>query len=128
MGPGERCVTSQGTLKVLPVIAIVLLAGLFAVGGSPAASADCEEELALVREELNQTRAALDEVNKERDEYGQRLEDQTMVLIVALILLLGSFMVFYVAARRQRIAIIELENRLGVDIIARPRKRTRRKG
>ena len=83
------------------------------------------DEVTELREELNATRAKLTDVEKERDDYSQELQDQTVVLIIALILLIASWIVFFLAAKRQRIALMELEKRVGVDILPRPRRRRR---
>ena len=113
--------SSLCAVRPTPFVALALVFFLFASSAFPHASADCEEELAQTREEL-------EEVKEERDRYAQRLEDQTMVLIVVMILLVGSYFFFYLTARRQRVFILEVEKRLGVEILPRSRPRRRRRG
>ena len=109
------------TLNPILVVAITLLSLYATSNAMLVVSADCEDELAQVREEL-------EEVKEERDLYAQRLEDQTMVLIVVMFLLVGSYFFFYLSARRQRVFILEVEKRLGVEIIPRSKPRRRRRG
>ncbi len=78
-----------------------------------------------LREDLNATQRELEQVRKERDDYAQRLEDSTTILIVALFLLVGSYFVFYLNARRAKIALLEYQKRMGIDPGTRPRKRRR---
>lgn len=99
-----------------------------AVSSQPVAG-DCQEDLAATRRELNETKERLAEVEKERDDYAQRLESSTVILIVVLFLLVGSYLVFYINTRRQQVAFQELEKRTGVSLSStEPRPRKRRRG
>ncbi len=111
--------------KTLLMLALVLLAPLAAGPNVPVVSADCEEDLVEAREELNATRRELELVKKERDDYAQRLEDSTTILIIVLILLIGSYFVFYLNTRRAKIALLEYQKRMGIDQGTRPRRRRR---
>ena len=113
--------SSLSGFKSLSFIVLVLLASLVVSDACTRVTADCEEELAQTKEEL-------EAVREERDLYAQRLEDQTMVLIVVMILLVGSYFFFYLTARRQRVFNMEVEKRLGVEILPRSRPRRRRRG
>lgn len=92
-------------------------------------SADCEEELATVKEELNATKVQLAKIEKERDEYAQRLEDSTTIIIIVLGLMIISWLVFWVSARRQQVVLMELQRRTGVTLDSPTKKeRKRRRG
>ncbi len=78
-----------------------------------------------LREELNSTKRELELVKEERDDYAQRLEDSTTILIIVLILLIGSYFVFYFNTRRAKIALLEYQKRMGIEPGARPRRRRR---
>ena len=60
----------QQTLSI-----IVLLLIIISISGS--VSADCEEELEATKKELAQ-------VEEERDEYAEKLEDSTTIIIITL--------------------------------------------
>lgn len=88
-------------------------------------SADCQEDLAEARGELDAAREELEQVKEERDDYARRLEDSTTVLILALFLLVGSYIFFYINTRRAKIALLEYQRRMGIDPGARPPRRRR---
>ena len=117
--------SSDRRSQAILVLALLLLSALCATGSAPIASADCEEELEAVRGELNATKEELAEVEKERDDYAQRLEDSTTIMILSLILLVGSYFVFYLNTRRAKIALLEYQKKMGIDPRTRPRKRRR---
>lgn len=109
------------------VLVLVMVSVTFA---APTAnvSADCEEELNNLREDLNATKRELEQVREERDDYAQRLEDSTTIMIIVLILLVGSYVVFYINTRRAKIAYLEFQRKAGVNpdgTKQRPRKRRR---
>lgn len=111
------------------LLALVLLAFLVPSPTTTTVSADCEEELATVKEELNATKAQLAKVEKERDEYAQRLEDSTTIIIIVLGLLIISWLVFWVSSRRQQVVLMELQRRTGVTLDSPTKKeRKRRRG
>ena len=112
-------------LRTLIVLAMLVIAATIVLDTSMIASAGCEEDLAETREELNATKRELEQVREERDDYAQRLEDSTMVLIVALFLLIGSYIVFYLNTRRAKIALLEYQKRMGIDPGVRPKRRRR---
>jgi len=119
---------SRPTFKITLLLFLVLLAGTVASPASQTASADCEDELVEVREELNATKKQLTKVEKERDDYSQRLEDSTTILILVMFLLVGSYMIFYLNTRRTKIAFLEFQKRTGATPErpqARPRRRKR---
>lgn len=117
-----------------PLVHLLLMALLLTfvtatVPGTTVVSADCQEDLAQARAELNATRAELEEVRGERDDYAQRLEDATTIMILVIFLLAGSYVVFYVQGRRQKVVLMELERRAGVSVTgSEPRPRRRRRG
>ncbi len=91
-------------------------------------SADCEDDLIELREELNATNRELEQVREERDDYAQRLEDSTTIMIIVMFLLIGSYVVFYLNARRAKIAYLEFQKKMGVNpdgTKAPPRRRRR---
>ena len=108
----------------------ILLVALFAtLPTTVTVSADLEDDLIQAREDLNTTRAKLAKVEKERDDYAQRLEDSTTILIVSLILLIGSYFVFFMNTRRAKIALMEYQKRTGVTPSnPNPKPRRRRRG
>jgi hypothetical protein len=116
---------SLKTIRTLLVLATLLLAGCVPISTTTTVSGGCEEDLAEAREELNATRVELDEVTEERDDYAQRLEDSTMILIIALFLLAGSYVFFYINTRRAKIALLEYQKRMGIDPGTRPKRRRR---
>ncbi len=119
---------SRQTFKSTLLLLLVLLAGTLASPTCQTVSADCEEELVEVREDLNATMRELTLVKKERDDYAQRLEDSTMVLILVMFLLVGSYMFFYLNTRRAKIAFLEFQKRTGATPekpVPRPRRRKR---
>ena len=113
------------TFRTLLVLATMLLAACVTTGTATTVSADCQEDLAEAREELNATKAELAKVTEERDDYAQRLEDSTTILIIALFLLAGSYLVFYINTRRAKIALLEYQKRMGIDPGTRPKRRRR---
>jgi hypothetical protein len=78
-----------------------------------------------LREELNATQKELDKVKQERDDYSQRLEDSTKVLIVVLFLLVGSNIIFFLNTKRTKVALLEYQKKMGIEHGSRPRKRRR---
>ncbi len=111
------------------LLMLVLLAFLVPSPATTTVSADCEEELATVTEELNATKVQLAKVEKERDEYAQRLEDSTTIIIIVLGLLIISWLVFWVSSRRQQVVLMELQRRTGVTLDSPTKKeRKRRRG
>ena len=111
------------------LLMFVLLAFIVPSPATTTAFADCEEELAVVKEELNTTKEQLAKVEKERDDYAQRLEDSTTIMIIALALLIGSYFVFYLNARRAKIAMVDYQKRMGITPERpEPRPRRRRRG
>ncbi len=111
------------------LLMLVLLAFLVPSPTTTTVSADCEEELATVKEELNATKVQLAKVEKERDEYAQRLEDSTTIIIIVLGLLIISWLVFWVSSRRQQVVLMELQRRTGVTLDSPTKKeRKRRRG
>jgi hypothetical protein len=112
-------------LRTIIVLACLLLSLLTASPDAVIVSADCEDELALTEAELNTTQRELEQVRKERDDYAQRLEDSTTILIIVLFLLVGSYFVFYLNHRRAKIALVEYQKRMGIDPGTRPKRRRR---
>ncbi|MCK4969678.1 MAG: hypothetical protein KAS77_04105 [Thermoplasmata archaeon] len=111
------------------LLVVLLLAFMATSPTTITVSADCEEELATVKEELNATKEQLAKVENERDDYAQRLEDSTTIMIISLALLIGSYFVFYLNARRAKIAMLEYQKRMGITPETRePRPRRRRRG
>jgi len=105
----------QQTLSI-----IVLLLIIISISGS--VSADCEEELEATKKELAQ-------VEEERDEYAEKLEDSTTIIIITLGLFIISWLVFWVSSRRQQVVLMELQKRTGVTLDSPTKKeRTRRRG
>lgn len=116
------------TFTTILALAVLLLA-LFAASPVITVSADCEEDLAEANAELNATKEQLSKVKEERDEYAQRLEDSTMILILVMFLLVGSYIVFYLNTRRAKIALLEYQKRTGATPDRpEPRPRRRRRG
>lgn len=119
---------SLQTFKITLLLFLVMLAGTLSSPACQTVSADCEEELVEAREDLNATMRELTLVKEERDDYAQRLKDSTMILILVMFLLVGSYMVFYLNTRRAKIALLEFQKRTGMDPDnpgARPRRRKR---
>lgn len=113
------------SIMAILLLAVLLLA-LFA--GSPTVtyvSADCEDELVELREDLNATQRELALVKEERDDYAQRLEDSTTILILVMFLLVGSYIVFFLNTRRAKIALLEYQKRMGIEPGVRPKRRRR---
>ncbi len=116
-------------IRTLFLLALVLLAFLVSSPVSTIVSADCEEELATVKEELDVTKKELAQVKEERDDYAQRLEDSTTIIIIVLGLLIISWLVFWVSARRQQVVLLELQKRTGVTLDSPTvKERKRRRG
>jgi short subunit fatty acids transporter len=91
-------------------------------------AADCDEDLATVTAELKATRDKLVKVEKQRDDYAQRLEDSTTILIMVMFLLVGSYFVFFMNTKRAKAAFLEYQKRTGTtpqDPEPRPRRRRR---
>jgi short subunit fatty acids transporter len=119
----------KNVARALSLVLLLLLATIIVASIAVPAAADCEEELAATKEELNATKEQLAKVEKERDDYGQRLEDSTTILIVVLFLLIASFLFFWINMRRQKIFMYELEKRTGITPDSPdPKPRRRRRG
>ena len=111
-------VNTSRTRQILS-IAVLLLISISIIGS---AAGDCEEELEATNKELAQVR-------EERDEYAQRLEDSTTIIIIVLGLLIISWLVFWVSSRRQQVVLMELQRRTGVTLDSPTKKeRKRRRG
>ncbi len=111
------------------LLVVMLLAFMATSPTTVTVSADCEEDLAVVKEELNATKEELAKVEKERDDYAQRLEDSTTIMIISLALLIGSYFVFYLNARRAKITMLEYQKRMGITPESpQPRPKRRRRG
>lgn len=109
-------------IRTTLLLALVLLALILPSQVTMTATADCEEELDATNKELAQ-------VKEERDDYAQRLEDSTTILIITLGLLIISWLVFWVSSRRQHVVLMELERRTGVTLDSPTKKeRKRRRG
>lgn len=120
---------SYRSSKSLLMLSLVLLVSLMASPTTFTVYADCEEDLAVVKEELNTTKEQLTKVEKERDDYAQRLEDSTTIMIISLALLIGSYFVFYLNARRAKITMLEYQKRMGITPeTPEPRPRRRKRG
>jgi len=119
-------VSNRPTITIF-MLATLLLAVLASSPTTITVSADCEEDLVELQEDLNATQRELALVKEERDDYAQRLQDSTSILILAVFLLVGSYFVFYLSAKRQRLYITEIEKRMGVQIIPKRQPRRRRK-
>jgi short subunit fatty acids transporter len=120
---------SRNHHRAIVLSSMLLLAFIAATPVVVPVGADCQEELATVTEELNATKEQLAKVEKERDDYAQRLEDSTTILIIALILLIGSYFFFYMNTRRAKIAFLEFQKRTGATPeTPEPRPRRRRRG
>ena len=111
-------VNTSRTRQTLSLVVFLLIA--ISISGS--VGADCEEELEATQKELAQ-------VKEERDEYAQRLEDSTTIIIIVLGLLIISWLVFWVSSRRQQVVLMELQRRTGVTLDSPTKKeRKRRRG
>jgi hypothetical protein len=111
----------MNTSRFQPTLSIIVLL-LIIISISGSVSADCEEELEATQKEL-------DRVEEERDEYAQKLEDSTTILIITLGLFIISWLVFWVSSRRQQVVLMELQKRTGVTLDSPTKKeRTRRRG
>jgi len=117
-------------LAIILLATALLTTALVVLPTGPAGYCMAEtDEVKELREELNATRDELVQVKEERDDYAQRLEDATTIMILVIFLLAGSYVVFYVQGRRQRVVLMELEKRAGVSLSgSEPRPRRRRKG
>jgi hypothetical protein len=116
-------------IRTFFLLTLVLLAFLVPSPATTSVSADCEEELAAVKEQLNATNKQLVVVENERDDYAQRLEDSTTIIIITLGLLIISWLVFWVSSRRQQVVLMELQRRTGVTLDSPTSKeRKRRRG
>lgn len=91
----------------------------------PAMASSQDDEIARLSAELNQTKAKLAKAEKDREAYAQRLEDGTLVLITALLFLIASWVIFWLASRRQTLMLKEMVAR---GEIKPPKRRERRKG
>ena len=111
----------MNTSRFQPTLSIIVLL-LIIISISGSVSADCEEELEATKKELAQ-------VEKERDEYAEKLEDSTTIIIITLGLFIISWLVFWVSSRRQQVVLMELQKRTGVTLDSPTKKeRTRRRG
>jgi short subunit fatty acids transporter len=125
---GMRPMVSSRHLKPIRVM-VVLILFLVTFMSAATVTADCEEDLAALQAELDATEEELAKVKKERDDYAQRLEDSTTIMIIALILLVGSYFFFYLNTRRAKIAFLEYQKRTGIKPgESEPRPRRRRRG
>jgi len=117
-------------LAIILLATTLLTTALVVLPTGPAGYSMAETgEVEELRAELNATRAELEEVRGERDDYAQRLEDATTIMILVIFLLAGSYVVFYVQGRRQKVVLMELERRAGVSVTgSEPRPRRRRRG
>lgn len=116
-------------IRTFFLLTLVLLVFLVPSPATTSVSADCEEELAAVKEQLNATNKQLVMVENERDDYAQRLEDSTTIIIITLGLLIISWLVFWVSSRRQQVVLMELQRRTGVTLDSPTSKeRKRRRG
>ena len=108
--------------RTVPTLAkaVLLLMTMILFGLATGVAADCEEDLAEAQRELAK-------VTKERDDYAQRLEDSTQVLIVVAILLVSSYVVFYIISKRQQMILKELMKRTGVTMDSPERDRPKRR-
>ncbi len=109
------------------LLATMLLATAFLILPDGSSIIDLAEagEVEDLRQELNATKEELAKVEKERDDYAQRLEDSTTILILALFLLVGSYIVFFLNTRRAKVALLEYQRRMGIDPGTRPKRRRR---
>ena len=111
----------MNTSRTSQIISIVVLL-LITISISGPVAGDCEEELDATKKELAQ-------VKQERDDYAQRLEDSTIIIIIVLGLLIISWVVFWVSARRQQVVLLELQKRTGVTLNSPTvKERKRRRG
>jgi len=122
-------VSSRQVISI--IMLVVLLLSIPAVSPTTittTVSADCEEESNNLQEDLNASNRELALVTKQRDDYAQRLEDSTTILIMVMILLIGSYFIFYLNTRRAKIAFMEYQKRTGINPgnpQQKPRKRRR---
>jgi hypothetical protein len=81
-------------------------------------------------DELNETREKLAKAEKDRDTYAVELEEQTILLFIVFVLLVVSYIIFYVANRRMKVLFLELQRQTGVTLTSPQQKRRprRRKG
>lgn len=121
---GVRMMTSRTIASVL--LAALLMSLLVPMEvARPVMASGQDDELARLSAELNQTRAELAKAERDRDAYAQRLEDSTLVLITALLFLIASWVVFWLASRRQSLRLREMVAR---GELKPPQRRQRRKG
>ncbi len=116
--PVSGPVNTSRTCQTLSIVVFLMIT----ISISGPVAGDCEEELEATNKEL-----AL--VKEERDEYAQRLEDSTTIIIIVLGLLIISWLVFWVSSRRQQVVLMELQRRTGVTLDSPTTKeRKRRRG
>jgi hypothetical protein len=85
-------------------------------------------EVEQLRTELNETKAQLAKAEKDRDEFAQRLEDSTMVLVTTLALLIVSYFIFFLTNRRQRVVLEQLRAEAGITLESpQPKRKPRRR-
>ena len=123
---GMRHMSHNQHSKSIIILALLMTVIIMPSPATTTVSADCEDDLAEVRAELNATKAELKDVEKERDDYAQRLEDSTLILIIVMFLMVGTYIVFYLNTRRAKIALLEYQKRSGN--VPEPRPRRRRRG
>jgi hypothetical protein len=108
---------------------LLILSAAFSMPGVGPVSASGEEDIDELRDELNETKRQLAEAEKERDDYRERLEEQTNLLYIVLVLLILSYVSYFLIGRRQKAVLMELQARTGVSLDdPRPRPRRRRRG
>ena len=111
----------------LVVLAIIVAATI--IPGMPVMADSGDDDIEQLRTELNATKKELADAEKDRDEYADRLEDQTLILIIVLILRFISWMLCFMTNRRQQIALLEVRKQAGlINAEQRQKRRERRKG
>ena len=115
----------------LPTIlaAVLLVTATIANIGLPTMADGSGDDVEQLRTELNETRKDLEKAEEDRDAYAQRLEDQTTILIIVLVLLSISWVIFFLTTRRTQVALKEMKRQMGVTKTEqREKRRERRRG
>ncbi len=113
----------------LPTVlaALLLVTATIVIIGAQTMAEGSGDDIEQLRTELNETRKDLKKVTEDRDAYAQRLEDQTSILIIVLVLLSISWVIFFMTTRKTQVALKQMKREMGVTKAEQREKRKERR-